>query len=194
MAVYRVIIPYVESAPGTGGPGRPATQMRYTTVEVEADSDAMARRLAVSEFEEMAVLGPSGERPRVMERDIRVERAPVARRSAFDVLISELGTGVASAKLCGSLNAHNFQKLQEALDDLKERGVARLVLDLSSLTYVNSTGLSLFVAAGDLFDLRLAAVPVKIRHILKMIGLDKLFPTYAGVADAAKAPKGQSPA
>ena len=96
--------------------------------------------------------------------------------------------GVASARLVGSLNAMNFHKLQEALDELKVQGVGRLVLDLSGLSYINSTGLSLLVAAGDLFDLRLAAVPVKIDHILKMIGLDKLFPAFARVGEAAAAP------
>ena len=189
MALYRVTIPYVDRAdePASGA------QVRYTTLEVEAASVPAARRSAVSEFEEMGVIGPSGPaaggRPRVIERDIRVERTTVARRSAFDVIVTDLGPSVAAARLAGSINAHNYQRLQETLDELKERGVARLVLDLSGLTYVNSTGLSLFVAAGDLFDLRLAAVPVKIKHLLRMIGLDQLFPTFAGVGEAAKAPR-----
>ena len=181
MALYRVIVPFNE--PAAGG------QKRYTTLEVEAESERAARRLGVSEFEDMTVLGPSGASPQVIEGEIRVERAPVARRSAFDVAVKSLGAQVASIRLTGSLTSHNFQKLQQALDQLKESGVKRLVLDLSALSYICSTGLSLFVAAGDLFDLRLAAVPVKIGHILRMIGLDQLFPTFAGVAEAAKAPE-----
>ena len=186
MALYRVIIPYEDATSGA--------QVRYATLEIEGESEPAARRSAVAEFEEMAVIGSSGERPRVVERDIRVERAPVVRRSAFDVTLTRLGPEVTSARLTGSLNAHNFPRLQEALDDLKERGVPRLVLDLSGLAYVNSTGLSLFVAAGDMFDLRLAAVPVKINNLLKMIGLDKLFPTFAAVGEAAKAPGAKRPA
>ena len=183
MALYRVLIPYESAAPGP--------QVRYTTLEIEAESEPVAKRFGVAEFEEMSVLSSSGERPRVVERDIRVERAPVARRSAFDVNVSNLGPEVASARLTGSLKSSNFHKLQEVLDDLKDQGVRRLVLDLSGLSYVNSTGLSLFVAASDMFDVRMAAVPVKISNILKMIGLDKLFPTFTGVGEAAKAPGGQ---
>jgi anti-anti-sigma factor len=183
MALFRVMIPYREPASGA--------QVRYATLEVEAEGEPVVRRQAMAEFEEMAVFGGEASRPEVIERDIRVERAPLARRSAFDVTIKDLGPRVASARLTGSLNTHNFHRLQEALDELKDRGVVRLVLDLGGLSYVNSTGLSLFVAAGDLFDLRLAAVPVKIGSLLRMIGLDKLFQSFSGVIEAANAPGGR---
>ena len=89
MALYRVVIPYHEAASGS--------QVRYTTLEVEADSEPMARRLARVEFDEISVFGPAGGGPEIIERDIRVERAPVARRSAFDVTLTALGPNVASA-------------------------------------------------------------------------------------------------
>ena len=184
MALYRVMIPYREAASGA--------PVRYATLEVEADSEAAAKRLAASEFEEMSVFGPSGESPQVVVRreegGVRVERAPAARRATFEVTVTGMGPQVASIRLTGSLNSRNYQKLQEKLDDLKEQGVRRLVFDMSGLTYVNSTGLSLFIAAGDMFDLRLAAVPARIANLLKMIGLDQLFPTFAAVGEAASAP------
>jgi anti-anti-sigma factor len=183
MALYRVIVPY------GGSSGQAAAQ--YTTVEVEAESESEAKRLALVEFEEMAGLGPSGERPRPIQREVRIERAPIARRSSLEIFTNELGPAAASARLVGSLNAANFDALQQALDGLKDRGVSRLVLDLSGLAYVNSTGLSLFVAAGDLFDLRLAVVPARIGRLFRMIGLDKFFPTFTTVAEAAKAPPRQ---
>jgi len=179
MALYRVILPYGDASPGSA--------VRYTTIEVEAESEQDAKRLALAEFGSMAVLGPSGGRPRVVEGEIKVERAPVARRASLEVTTTPLGPQLAAMRLVGSLNSSNFTQLQQALDELRAAGFARLVMDLSGLTYVNSTGLSLFVAAGDLFEMRLAAVPNRILRLLKMIGLDKLFQTFNTVAEAAKA-------
>jgi anti-anti-sigma factor len=140
----------------------------------------------LSEFAEMSVLSAQP-KPRIVEGDIKVERAPVARRASLEIITTNMAQATA-ARLVGSLTSTNFMQFQDALDKYKAAGVESLVLDLSGLTYVNSTGLSLFVAAGDLFDVRLATVPSRIQRLLKMIGLDKLFPMFASVAEAAKAP------
>jgi anti-anti-sigma factor len=178
MAFYRVTLPHRDPVSGA---------MRHTTVEVEGESEAEARRLALAEFAEMAGLGSSQTRPSVIERDIRVERAPVARRSTLEITKTTLPGGVVCIRLAGSLNAANFERLQEALDGAGAGGARRLVLDLGGLTYVNSTGMSLFVAASDLFDLRLAAVPERISRLFRMVGLDQLCPSYASVSEAASA-------
>ncbi len=196
MALYKVIVPFDEGAPAGRAPGARAAPTRYTTIEVEADSAPEAKRLALSEFEEMVRLGRPGATPskgatvRVIEGDIRAERAPVSRRASLDVATTTIGPEVASARLVGSITSGNFRVLQECLDELEKQGIARLVLDLGGLTYVNSTGLSLFVAAGDVFDLRLASVPARIMRLLRMIGLDKIFPAYKTVSEAAAAPAG----
>jgi len=185
MALYRVIVPFAEAS-------QPAGPARCTTLEVEADSEPEARRIALGEFEEMSRLSDPRERPRVIEKDIKIERAPVAKRAGLEVSASDLSPGVACVRLVGSLSSVNFGRFQDCLDALKAKSVSRLVLDLSGLTYVNSTGLSLFVAAGDLFDMRLAAVPARISRLLKMIGLDRLYPTFPTATEAAKAPASEA--
>ena len=162
--------------------------------EVEAGSEAEAKELAVSEFQEMVNLSRPVVPPHLVEGQIRVERAPVRRAAALEITTEMLAPMVATTRLVGAVGSGNFHQLQECLDELKTAGVSRLVLDLSALTYVNSTGLSLFIAAGDLFDVRLAAVPVRITRLLKMIGLDKLFASYMSVAEAARAPAAEKPA
>jgi len=179
MALYRVTLPFVEQASG-------GSTVRHTTLEVEADSEAEARRLALNEFAEMSSLAAGGSPPKVMEKEIKFERAPVSRRASLDINVRDLPVGATVVRLVGSLNSNNFGRFQDALDKTKARGVERLIIDLSGLTYVNSTGLSLFVAAGDMFEVALAAVPSRILRLLKMIGLDQLFPTFSTVAEASK--------
>ncbi len=188
MALYRVIVPFSEG-PSEAAGGAEASQARYTGIQVEAESEAEAKRLAVAEFEEMAGLSRPGRRPHAIEGEIRVERAPVTRRAALEVATALPSPGIAVVRVVGAVNAHNFHHLQQGLDDLAAKGTSRLVLDLSALTYINSTGMSLLVAAGDLFDMRLAAVPARITRLFRMIGLHEIFPTYMSVAEAAKAPK-----
>jgi anti-anti-sigma factor len=183
MATYRVIVPYGDATPDSSQSGA-----RYTTIQVEAESVSDAQRLAVAEFNEMASLCSTDRKPVIAEGDIRVERAPAAAPASFDVATSLISPGVAAARLIGAINSRNYDRLQQSLDDLKARNVSRLVLDLSGLTYINSTGMSLFIAAGDLFDLRLASVPARITRLFRMIGLDAIFRNYMSVAEAAKAP------
>ncbi len=183
MATYRVIVPY-----GDGGETSAQSASRYTTIQVEAESVADAQRLAVTEFGEMAALCCTDRRPVIVEGGISVERAPAAAPASFDVASSILAPGVAAARLIGAINSRNYDRLQQSLDELKTKNISRLVLDLSGLTYINSTGMSLFIAAGDLFDLRLASVPARITRLFRMIGLDAIFRNYMSVAEAAKAP------
>jgi anti-anti-sigma factor len=183
MATYRVIVPYADTSPGS-----PQAAARYTTIQIDAESVSEAKRLAAAEFLEMAGLCRPGQAPTVIEDDIQVERAPTTAPTSLEVAASILSPGVAAARLTGAINARNYDRLQQSLDSLKEKNVSRLVLDLSGLSYINSTGMSLLIAAGDLFDLRLAAVPARITRLFRMIGLDRLFQTFMSVADAAKAP------
>ncbi len=182
MATYRVIVPYGDATPGSS-----QSVSRFTTIQVEAESDSDAQKLAVAEFNEMANLC-TDRQPLVARGDVRVERAPAAAPASFDVTASLLSPGVAVARLVGAINSRNYDKLQQSLDALKSKDVSRLVLDLSGLTYINSTGMSIFIAAGDLFDMRLASVPARITRLFRMIGLDAIFRNYMSVAEAAKAP------
>lgn len=92
----------------------------------------------------------------------------------------------------GELDYHTSQKLRACLDDALLAAGAVLVLDLSGITYCDSTGLSVLVyahrraeAAGALFALA-GAAPGTFR-LLSLAGLSRLFRSYDSAADALRA-------
>lgn len=70
-----------------------------------------------------------------------------------------------------------------------------VVIDLEGVTFIDSTGLSMLVAAHARFDesggeLRVAGVPNRVRRVLELTGLNGLLRTYDDVPSAL----GPSPA
>jgi anti-sigma B factor antagonist len=92
--------------------------------------------------------------------------------------VQPVGDGVVLVK--GELDIRTCDELERALGELGDRG-DRLVLDLSELTFCDSTGLAGLVrvhkraaAAGGSLVLR---SPVsRVRHLLTLTGLTRLFP------------------
>jgi len=83
----------------------------------------------------------------------------------------------------------DFQnRLAAAIDN----GARKLVLDLSGLLYINSSGLGVFALAHKQLqpvggEMVLAGASQHIRHILQIVGFEKLFRTFPSVAEAAAA-------
>jgi anti-anti-sigma factor len=92
--------------------------------------------------------------------------------------VQPVGEGVVLVR--GELDIRTCDHLEQALGELAGRG-GRLVLDLSELTFCDSTGLAGLVrlhkraaAAGGAVVLR---SPVsRVRHLLTLTGLIRLFP------------------
>jgi len=92
--------------------------------------------------------------------------------------VQPVGDGV--VKISGELDIRTCDQLEHDAGDLADRG-GRLVLDLSELTFCDSTGLAGLVrlhkraeAAGGTLVLR-APVP-RVHHLLSLTGLTRLFP------------------
>ena len=69
------------------------------------------------------------------------------------------------------------------------RGARHVVLELSSVKYIDSTRLGELIAAHVTLSrqagrLSLAGVPVRVDELLTMAGLDGVFSRYANVSDA----------
>jgi len=89
-----------------------------------------------------------------------------------------------AGRLAGSATAAVRQGLATQLDD-----GSCLIIDCSALDYMDSSGLGVFVSSlrkavvkGG--DIRLAALMPKVRMLLELTRVDKVFHTYANVEDA----------
>jgi len=84
------------------------------------------------------------------------------------------------AELVGSIDASTVHIFQQELEKARRQGVNKLVLDVSKIKYVNSTGLGSLVKYADAFrsaggGLVLLKVPPKVKIVIEMLGLHEFF-------------------
>jgi anti-anti-sigma factor len=94
--------------------------------------------------------------------------------------------------IAGELDMATAPQLQDQITDLLDSGQNRLVLDLSDVSFCDSTGLSVFVRAKNSCDeiggeVRLAAPQRGVRRILEVSGLIEVLHTYPTVGEAVAA-------
>jgi anti-sigma B factor antagonist len=72
----------------------------------------------------------------------------VIHASPFEIR-SELKAGNARVTLSGELDLATVPRVQEAVEALLGQGASKLVIDLSRLAFVDSSGLRMFIALND---------------------------------------------
>lgn len=101
---------------------------------------------------------------------------------SFEVRIDEDSDAV-TLSLCGELDLATSPKTQEELERALRNGAAQVVVDLTDLTFIDSTGIALFVFAKREDEQgRLRFLPSNspaVRRVLAVTGLDQAF----GLAD-----------
>ncbi|MCA8920817.1 MAG: STAS domain-containing protein [Planctomycetes bacterium] len=90
--------------------------------------------------------------------------------------------------LKGQLDAHTFPVLQSALEAITDME-PRVVLEFSGLDYISSAGLGVLSKMTKEFreregDIRLAALPDKIRNIMDLLGFSQVIQVHGTVDDA----------
>lgn len=101
-------------------------------------------------------------------------------------------SGTTVLELTGRLTVNDRPGLLKgAVADAVDRGARRVVLDLGSVKYIDSTRLGEVIAAHVSLSrvggqLRLAATPPRIAELFAMAGLDGVFARYASVAEAVR--------
>jgi anti-sigma B factor antagonist len=92
-------------------------------------------------------------------------------------------------KVSGRVDSSNSSELDEALQTRLDEGRTNLVLDLSEVNYISSSGLRTLVTAlraskkkGG--DVRLANPSERVQEVLGLAGLDTLFESYDDVTAA----------
>ncbi|MEW1994922.1 STAS domain-containing protein [Streptomyces coelicoflavus] len=92
-------------------------------------------------------------------------------------------------ELIGELDHHTAREVRAVLPGLTPSPGQQLVLDLGGLTFCDSTGISVLIAArnhaqGANATVVLAAVPSHLDRILRIVGLDQVFAIHLTAQDA----------
>jgi anti-sigma B factor antagonist len=100
------------------------------------------------------------------------------------------GDGIIITELAGDLDIASAPALREQLLSLLWPGSSRLIIDLSRVTYCDSSGLAVLVGTGRRARLlggflHLAAVPAQTRRVLRLTGLSRHLPVFPTVSAAA---------
>jgi anti-sigma B factor antagonist len=96
---------------------------------------------------------------------------------------------VAVIALGGEVDVYTSPRLKQEMVDLLNKGITRLVIDLSAVEYLDSTGLGVLIgglkrARERDGDLRLICDNLRILRIFEITGLTKIFDIYRSEADA----------
>ena len=100
-------------------------------------------------------------------------------------------SGVLIVKLEGRLDGSNSTSVEQELRSLIEGGEQKLLLDLTSLDYVSSAGLRVFlVAAKHIRSIRggfaLCAMKDPVREIFEISGFLEMMPAFSNQSEALK--------
>lgn len=113
--------------------------------------------------------------------------------SRFAATMSEAPGGVVVIALDGQLDAHTATEFERLLEKtIRDEVRTKIVLDFAPLDYIASAGLGVLMgfieevrAAGG--DIKFAAVPEKIYHVLDLLGFPVVFDIKASVSEAGQA-------
>ncbi|MGD9483842.1 STAS domain-containing protein [Streptomyces sp. TRM70308] len=101
----------------------------------------------------------------------------------------------AIVELTGDLDHHTAPEVRAALPGLHLHESQQLTLDLGGLTFCDSSGITVLLAARNHAlaadaGIALAAVPDRVSRIFRLVGLEHVFPTHptAQAAEAAWRP------
>ncbi|MEU0945658.1 STAS domain-containing protein [Streptomyces canus] len=95
-------------------------------------------------------------------------------------------------KVTGELDHHTSPRLTQALEGIPLSPGTAMVIDLSHLTYCDSTGITVLVAAYHRAEatgssLSLAGLGHNLTHVFQTIGLDQAFTLHPTTDDALAA-------
>lgn len=97
--------------------------------------------------------------------------------------------GIVVLAVVGEIDAANVAHLRSCLDDLLVKGEHNFVIDLTDVSFMDSSGLATLV---QLFkrvrigqgDVRLCGMQPKVKRVFELIRLDRVFDTFAGQGEA----------
>ncbi|SEF63821.1 anti-sigma B factor antagonist [Thermomonospora echinospora] len=94
----------------------------------------------------------------------------------------------------GELDHHTAPRLRTALEEIELEAGSALVIDLSAVTYCDSTGITVLVTAyhrtqAEGASLALAGLTPDLTRVFTVVGLDQIFSFHPTAEDAVRALK-----
>lgn len=94
--------------------------------------------------------------------------------------------------VAGECDLHTGRQLRDALTSEVSRGARRLILDVSELSFMNSTGMQVLLSVRTVLTVRggtlaLVAPQPVVARVLELTGADQVIPIYATVQEAQTA-------
>ncbi len=113
---------------------------------------------------------------------------------AFQILKEKLPDSIVLLTVRGFLDAHTFEELEKAVNDLFDAGIHRLIVDLSGLDYISSAGAGVFIGAigtaqendGNII---LVKPSPNVKEVFDLLGLSQIFTFKENRDEAVKALK-----
>ncbi len=107
----------------------------------------------------------------------------------MEITYNSLGTDVYLVKLNGALNARTAENAKKTFRELADKGAKRVIVDLSGVPFIDSSGLAALVSGlktfgGDAENLRLAAPQSQAKLLFELTMFDRVFKIFDSVADA----------
>jgi len=92
----------------------------------------------------------------------------------------------------GRVDLSGIAEFQNSLEQAIDAGARKLVMELSGVSYISSSGLGVFALALKKLqplggEIVLAGAGSHVRHILQIVGFERLFRTFPSAADAVAA-------
>lgn len=111
----------------------------------------------------------------------------------MELSVTERTDGTVHVDVGGAVDVYTAAQLRSALDAVISRGHTRLIVDLDDVDFLDSTGLGVLVARLKLVRvqdgwIRLVCSAEKILRVLRITGLDKVFPIHETIDQAAQDP------
>jgi len=106
------------------------------------------------------------------------------------ISVEQPSPGLIVVSPAGELDLSNSDAFEEAISDARAKGATALVLDLTGLTFMDSSGLRLLLDSwneSQLADRRLMLVVPKdglVRRVLEISGTDAILPIVDQLSDA----------
>ena len=121
---------------------------------------------------------------------MRCIRGPVGLLKASVTIPGSAGAAYTMVALAGEVDATNSEELHGVLEPIVSEHPRLLLVDLSGLKFMDSTGLRMLLRANRALDreggvLALVAPQASVARVLQLTRADQLVPVYDSVEDAA---------